>query len=79
MNRSINKQDTLVEVFKTNVSNPEEAREIVNMLQRKFPVHRFNFALDDGDRILRTVGPSVFTDKIIEAVRELGFYAEVLE
>lgn len=67
-----------MEVFKTNVSNPAEAGEIVKVLQRKFPAQRFNFALDDGDRILRTVGPPVFTDKIIEVIREMGFYAEVL-
>jgi hypothetical protein len=68
-----------VEVFKTNVVDPERAKWLVNQLERDFTNCKFNFDLDDCDRILRVM----FQDKIqshllIDLLKNAGCIAEVL-
>ena len=44
-----------VEVFKTNVADPERAKWLVAQIERNFPDCKVHFDLDDCDRILRVV------------------------
>ena len=44
-----------VEVFKTNVADPERAKWLVDQIERNFANCKVNFDLDDCDRILRVV------------------------
>jgi len=73
-----------VEVFKTNVADPERAKWLVDQIERNFTNCKVNFDLDDCDRILRVV----FEEKIqsdpidigllIDLLHHVGYTAEVL-
>ena len=68
-----------VEVFKTNVVDPEQAKLLVDQIERSFANCKVNFDLDDCDRILRIE----FEEKIqsvllIELLKNVGYTAEVL-
>jgi hypothetical protein len=70
----------MIEVFKTNVSNPEHASMLVNHIFRALN-YTANFDLQDCDRILRVQsdnGP-VRAYRLIKIFRDLGFHAEVLQ
>lgn len=69
----------MVEVFKTNVPDPQQAGQLVDLLYRYFPGCRINFDLEDCDRILRMEGESLATEKVKMLVNEQGFICEVLE
>jgi hypothetical protein len=43
----------IVEIFKTTVDHPAQARLVLEKLQQRFPYYRLNFDLTDCDRILR--------------------------
>ena len=70
----------MVEVFKTNVTDPHHANMIVERIHHAYTNYKANFDLEDCDKILRikchngTISPSC----LIELLKNLGFYAEVL-
>jgi len=70
---------SVVEVFKTDVTSPGEAGDIVELLRQHFPDTRINFDLQDCDKILRLEGKDFSTDKVITLVHQTGFYCEILE
>lgn len=73
-----------VEVFKTNVADPERAKWLVDQLERNFANCKVNFDLDDCDRILRVVSEvKIQSDPIaigllIDLLKHVGCIAEVL-
>lgn len=70
----------MIEVFKTNVNNPENASMLVSHILRALN-YTANFDLQDCDRILRVQsgnGP-VKAYRLIKIFRDLGFHAEVLQ
>lgn len=69
----------IVEVFKTNVPEPEQARQLVAKLLSHFPLCKINFDLQDCDKILRVEGQEVPAEKIIELINKDGFYCQVLD
>lgn len=72
--------EQLVEVFKTNVQNKEQAQSLVRHIHAEFSGSRVNFDLDDCDRILRfqsSLG-TIPTEQLIEIMRAAGFQAELL-
>lgn len=69
----------MIEVFKTNVYEVEESNIIFQKLQKHFPGNKINFDLEDCDKILRVEGNTVFSEKIIEIVKEEGHFCEILE
>jgi hypothetical protein len=70
----------MVEVFKTNINDPEQARALVELIQQVFEGYRVNFDLDDCDRILRIAcTDAVDSGLIINLLHDYGCYAEVLE
>lgn len=70
----------MIEVFKTNITCPGKARQLVELIQQRFDVYRANFDLHDCDKILRVVYGSA--DKpsfdFITWLEGLGCNAEVL-
>jgi hypothetical protein len=68
----------MVEVFRTNVQNGEEAIRIKELLHALFPDSRINFDLDDCDRVLRVEG--IFThEKVIDLINAFDYHCEVLQ
>ena len=45
----------MIEVFKTNISNGEEASRLMVEIKKAFAGYKVNFDLSDCDRILRVV------------------------
>ncbi|NHE56515.1 hypothetical protein [Cyclobacterium plantarum] len=70
----------MVEVFKTNVNNPKNAKVLVGIIHRHFPAYSANFDLEDCDNILRVECTGTQPDAvcIIEALERRGYHAEVL-
>lgn len=67
-----------IEIFKTNVNDPRSAAKIIRSLKSGFPSYRFNFDLEDCDKILRTEGESIEVDRICRQVNLTGFECEVI-
>jgi hypothetical protein len=68
-----------VEVFKTNVADPERAKWLVDQIERNFANCKVNFDLDDCDRILRVVFEGkIQSDLLIDLLKNVGCKAEVL-
>lgn len=69
----------MIEVFKTNVSQVEEAKTLLQKLLQHFPNHKINFDLDDCDNVLRVEGKNISSEKIIEVLNSSCFKCQVLE
>lgn len=69
----------MVEVFKTNVADPERAQWLVDHIERNFTHCKVNFDLDDCDRILRVVAEEkIQSDVLIDLLKNIGCIAEML-
>jgi hypothetical protein len=69
----------MVEVFKTNVEEKEEALLLVTLLSDHFPLYRINFDLHDCDKVLRVEGDRVLPGIIVELMTGRGYECMVLE
>lgn len=68
-----------VEVFKTNVTDSEHAKWLVDQIERNFTNCKVNFDMDDCDRILRVVfDGELQCDLLIDLLKNAGYAAEVL-
>jgi hypothetical protein len=70
---------SVVEVFKTNVSDINSADGIKELLQSTFSNCHVHFDLEDCDNILRFEGNPCYIEGIISIVSNLGHQIEVLE
>lgn len=70
----------MIEVLKTNITDPEHAGLIVGCIQYSFPGYIANFDLQDCDHILRIQNPngSVDAEAIIKLLSQYGFEGSVL-
>ena len=70
----------MIEVFKTNVKDREEAQMLLEQIHDRFIHYKANFDLDDCDRILRVASSNghIQIDHLIDLVKGSGFHAEVL-
>lgn len=68
----------MVEVFKTNISEPVTANDIVHQLQKILPGAMINFDLDDCDKILRIESDFILVPEIQKLLTASGFICEVL-
>jgi hypothetical protein len=68
----------VVEVFKTNVSDINQADSIMNALINVIPSSRINFDLQDCDKILRIESQAIDPDVVINIVTSHGYICEVL-
>ena len=80
-NRQISKSEgMIVEVFKTNVTNPDHADNLVDQIHHTWMNYRANFDLEDCDKILRVACRQGMIDAalLIRLLKEYGFHAQVL-
>jgi hypothetical protein len=68
-----------VEVFKTDVPDPQQAARLIAILRGRVLARRINFDLEDCDRILRVEGEGLRSEAIIRIVEENGFVCQLLE
>jgi hypothetical protein len=71
----------MIEVFKTDVTDPLKAKVVLAQISNRFSEYQANFDLNDCDRILRIdsrKGPIKCSD-IISLLRQSGHNAELLE
>lgn len=65
-------------VFKTSVQSADHVLRLTPLLNQLVG-KSWNFALDDCDRILRIVAPTVEPDAAIQLLTKQGFECEELE
>lgn len=70
----------MVEVFKTNVTERDQADKLLNYIHACHKRYIANFDLDDCDRILRVEVENGFVDirSVINIIQGFGFEAEIL-
>jgi hypothetical protein len=68
-----------VEVFKTDVLKVETASQLLSELRALFPHGKFNFALDDCDKILRAEGDSIDFHEVARHLHGKGHQCVALE
>lgn len=70
----------MVEVFRTNVKDPDHAKMLVDQIHAMFRAYTANFDLEDCDKILRVVSSDRFiqTSLLMDLLNNHGFHAEVL-
>ncbi|NOT76273.1 MAG: hypothetical protein HOP08_15200 [Cyclobacteriaceae bacterium] len=71
----------MVEIFKTNVNETDQAELLMDRMNLVFPDYKINFDLDDCDRILRVKNPEgpVQSEQIIVIMEAFGHWSEILE
>jgi len=69
----------MVEIYKTNVYQKRQARKLVGILSKQFPLFSINFDLEDCDKILRVEGKNIPQEKIASLVIENGYQCNVLD
>ncbi len=70
----------MVEVFKTNVNDWDQARMLLERIHLTFWEYEANFDLEDCDRILRVtcINGDVQSFLLIKLFKHWGFHAEIL-
>ncbi len=68
----------MVEVYKTDVRQKNQAKILVHIFSKIFPLHKINFDLSDCDNILRVEGKDIQTEKIIVVLITNNFQCHVL-
>ncbi len=69
----------MVDVFRTNVDLPDQAQQLLLLLDTQFPETEFSFDLDDCDRILRAEGRILLSRQIADLLGNAGFVCEPLK
>jgi hypothetical protein len=69
----------MVEVFKTNVEESTQAKELIQLLEQHFPGNRINLDLHDCDKVLRVQGESIDPGQILNVVKACGYHCAILE
>jgi hypothetical protein len=69
----------MVEIFRTNIDNPELAKQLTQELLARFPGSRINFDLHDRDNILRVENHLVCVDEVIKAITSSGYHCHLLD
>jgi hypothetical protein len=69
----------MIEVFKTNIQEVSQAKNLIALLLQHFPGSRINVDLQDCDKVLRVEGRNFLPATIMMLVKENGFMCSVLE
>jgi len=71
----------MVEVFKTNVQNPEQASRLKNCIEDVFADYEVNFDLQDCDKVLRVKCTTAVIEikTLLQLLEQSGVSAELLE
>jgi hypothetical protein len=69
-----------VEVFKTNVNDPDHAKLLIDQIHATFLDYTANFDLEDCDKILRVKSAEepIQVLSLVVLIKNFGFDAEVL-
>jgi len=75
----MNVASVMVEVFRTNVTDRQQANWLIDQIQSTFQEYKATFDLDDCDRILvvkcaKTVEPLL----VVNLLKQYDCYAEIL-
>jgi hypothetical protein len=68
----------MVEIFKTNVQEADEANIIIQRLLEHFPDYLINFDLEDCDKILRIKGEKIDCEQICQIVKQTNVQCFVM-
>lgn len=68
----------MVNVYKTDITQQNQAKLLLSDLEQRFPGRHFNFDLEDCDRILRVEGHNIDSEQIIKMLNLQGFYCDEL-
>lgn len=69
----------MIEVFKTDVENHDQAMMLLEHIHRNFSGYKANFDLQDCDNILRVKSASpIEAECLIDFLKNFGFHAEIL-
>jgi len=70
----------MIEVFKTNVTHPDQANRLIGRIHHAYRQYVANFDLEDCDRILRvrSINGRIEPSSLIDLLNSLGVKAEVL-
>jgi hypothetical protein len=68
----------MVEVFKTNVQEVDDANTVIQRLLEHFPTYKINFDLEDCDKVLRIENNSINNRLVIETLTNNGYFCEAL-
>ena len=68
----------MVEIFKTNIDEQQQAEVLLKLLSQTFPEFKINFDLEDCDKVLRIEGSNVVPEKIMDLVKAKHYVCEVL-
>lgn len=70
----------MIEVFKTSVQDPLQAKVVKQLLLVQNPALEINFDLEDCDNILRikNIQDVVDISTVLKVLNETGIYVEVL-
>lgn len=69
----------MVEVFKTDVAEPLQAKFMKGKLEQKLALKDVHFDLADRDNILRIESAAIDAAGVIAFVKQYGYSCEVLE
>jgi hypothetical protein len=68
----------MIEVFKTNVTDKEQASTLIDLLLHQFPGNKINFDLHDCDNILRIDGSDYIVEDVMTLLSDKGYQCELL-
>lgn len=69
----------MADVFKTNVLHHFDAIKLKEALLKEFPQADIRFNLSDNNKTLRIEGRNIPPARVIQIVKHLGFYCELVE
>jgi hypothetical protein len=69
----------MIEVFKTNIQEVSQAKNLIALLLNHFPESKINVDLHDCDKVLRVEGRNFLPATIMMLVKENGFMCSLLE
>lgn len=72
------KREASIEIFRTNIQNRAQSRQIKSKILKRYPGTIISFDLEDSDRVLRIEGLFQVSG-IIGILIEHGYTCEVLE
>ncbi|MCL4637536.1 MULTISPECIES: hypothetical protein [Olivibacter] len=68
----------LISVFRTDVTNKKDADHIIKLLKKQYPDGRFNFDLEDSDKVFRIEYKRDIIVDVIRMFRIKRFTCETL-
>lgn len=78
MNDILERMNVIIEVFKTNIDNQNDASEIIDVLNKLLSAIRVTIDLEDCDRVLRVEAKDFTADEVINVLNLCGFDCQLM-